>query len=568
MKIVQIQSEMERFLGSSEPEAICITGKWGVGKTFAWNKKLDAATTAGNVGLRKYAYVSLFGQNSLDDLKQALFENTVSLKDGDIAAVPTQQTFGERVRDLAKNPRKLRALVDGIPYLRDYGSFLSRSFFLAVRNQLVCLDDLERAGSGLEVKDVLGLVSFLKEQRKCKVALLLNDEQLEGAAAADFRSQIEKVFDVKLRFDPTPQEAADVGIAKTSSFHVQLAEMTTKLGIVNIRVLRKIERLVHRLSELLVTHDSRVLESVIPSLALFGWCVYQPNEAPSLEYVKTYNRFSQLFQEKQGTKASPDEEKWRLTLMGLNYTNTDDFDLLLLESVERGYFDQEAVRTAAQAMTTRLQQADKGAAIRAAWDRYHGSFENDAEEMIREFVAAFKQDCKVIDPHSASSLLGLLRRLGNGALADELATLYMEQRGDEVPQFYDISLSHRGELTDEKLKAAFLAKTATFRDERDPSEVLKQLAHSSGWNPQDIALLSGLTADDLYRMFKRLKGDDIRLVITQALKFGKYQGVDEVTHSIGVNAEAALKRIGEESILNRMRVGAFGITVDAPGKSA
>jgi len=66
-----------------------------------------------------------------------------------------------------------------------------------VRNQIVCIDDLERVGDGLSIKDVLGLVSFLKDQRKCKIVLLLNNEELQDRAATDFKSQLEKVIDVK-----------------------------------------------------------------------------------------------------------------------------------------------------------------------------------------------------------------------------------------------------------------------------------------------------------------------------------------------------------------------------------
>jgi hypothetical protein len=31
-----VQAEIERFLRSSEPEVLCITGDWGVGKTYTF----------------------------------------------------------------------------------------------------------------------------------------------------------------------------------------------------------------------------------------------------------------------------------------------------------------------------------------------------------------------------------------------------------------------------------------------------------------------------------------------------------------------------------------------------
>jgi hypothetical protein len=78
VSIKLLAAELARFLGSAEPEVLCITGKWGVGKTFAWNHYLREAQDKGNVRLAKYAYVSLFGRNSLDDVRTAIVESTVN----------------------------------------------------------------------------------------------------------------------------------------------------------------------------------------------------------------------------------------------------------------------------------------------------------------------------------------------------------------------------------------------------------------------------------------------------------------------------------------------------------
>jgi len=38
-----VREEVSRFLNSSEPEVLCVTGKWGVGKTFGWDHYLKEA---------------------------------------------------------------------------------------------------------------------------------------------------------------------------------------------------------------------------------------------------------------------------------------------------------------------------------------------------------------------------------------------------------------------------------------------------------------------------------------------------------------------------------------------
>ena len=50
--------------------AIAITGCWGVGKTFFWNKFRESYKLK-----NKYVYVSLFGLESLSDLKTHIYSN-------------------------------------------------------------------------------------------------------------------------------------------------------------------------------------------------------------------------------------------------------------------------------------------------------------------------------------------------------------------------------------------------------------------------------------------------------------------------------------------------------------
>ena len=78
MSIKLLAAELSRFLGSAEPEVLCITGKWGVGKTYAWNYYLKQAQESHNEKLAKYSYIALFGRNSLDDVRTAIVENTVN----------------------------------------------------------------------------------------------------------------------------------------------------------------------------------------------------------------------------------------------------------------------------------------------------------------------------------------------------------------------------------------------------------------------------------------------------------------------------------------------------------
>jgi hypothetical protein len=74
VSVALIENEIRRLLSTKDPEVVCIRGRWGVGKTFAWRHYLaDAHAQKGDIALKCYAYVSLFGMNSLDDFQVRRF---------------------------------------------------------------------------------------------------------------------------------------------------------------------------------------------------------------------------------------------------------------------------------------------------------------------------------------------------------------------------------------------------------------------------------------------------------------------------------------------------------------
>ena len=85
-----VHKEIRRFLSSTEPEVLCIRGTWGVGKTFAWRTLLEHAHRNDAIALKSYAYVSLFGIDSLEQLRYAIFENSVRVEE--IGIEPTVAT--------------------------------------------------------------------------------------------------------------------------------------------------------------------------------------------------------------------------------------------------------------------------------------------------------------------------------------------------------------------------------------------------------------------------------------------------------------------------------------------
>lgn len=240
MSTAIVRAEIERFIQSSAPEVLCISGQWGVGKTYSWQTFLKEAEKAGRVGVSRYAYVSLFGLASLGELRNAIVENTVNMA---TASVPDASSLHEIMRKGEAYARKSRPALEiaaGFFRMKDAGDALYRAAFLTVSNQLICFDDLERAGKALDMRDILGLASMLREQRQCKVVLLLNKEQTKPEEAMELQRQLEKVVDTFLVFEPTSAEAAAIAIAGTDTVAEKLRDRLVALDVTNMRVMKKL----------------------------------------------------------------------------------------------------------------------------------------------------------------------------------------------------------------------------------------------------------------------------------------------------------------------------------------
>jgi hypothetical protein len=189
-----IAREIARFLRSTDPEVLCLKGKWGVGKTFAWQRYILNAKSKGEIGLERYAFVSLYGVSSVDQLRLSIVENTIK-REQIGQEIDLQSMLTDPFSSAQGVGRKLLSKIGYVPWGKDLAALIQLSSFLTVRKQVICLDDLERKGDALKIKEVLGLASFLKEQRDCKVVLILNDGAFEPGEQGDFETFSEKTVD-------------------------------------------------------------------------------------------------------------------------------------------------------------------------------------------------------------------------------------------------------------------------------------------------------------------------------------------------------------------------------------
>ena len=248
----------------------------------AWKRYLEQARNRkGGIALKYCAYVSLFGVTSLEEFKLAIFENTVGTTG--IGVEPSLHTLRSNTMEVVKKLGKTKALplLQQLPILRNYaGGVAPLLSFMAVSETIVCVDDIERRGDKLSMRDVLGLVSNLKEQERCKIILILNDDA-EDRENDQLHTYFEKVFDKSLTFAPTAAECAQIALASNTALSKLLSESCITLGISNIRVIKRVEHCVQMVEPLLREFDAGILRQAVQSIVLLAWCVYEPSKCSS-----------------------------------------------------------------------------------------------------------------------------------------------------------------------------------------------------------------------------------------------------------------------------------------------
>lgn len=563
MSSKQVKNEIRRFLTAKENLALCLRGKWGVGKTYTWDALLSEAFEAETVTPQKYAYVSLFGLETLSDVRKSVFEHTVgaaSFKEKkDLEA--TFNSISERISQVASKWRAGVGIIRGIPIVADYGG-LAEVGFLDVRDQIVCFDDLERKSNSLYLKDVLGLISFLKEKKRCKVVLLLNSDALKGQDAEDFRVQLEKIIDINLEYDPTSAEATDTAIPNRSTLRTRLvAEYTTTLGITNLRTIFKILRICERIEELLNGYDERIISQAIHSACLFAFALYQPDSAPPLETILKHRPYSDLFGSKE--EKSPEQIQHAELLRSYGFLTADSFDQAIFNSISSGVYANGTIKQEADHLVTKLDLSDKDADFTKAWDLYHNTFDNNGEEFVKALTHSIVDNAPAINPSNLSASIKILKDLGYGDNTEDIIAAYIEKREDGQEFWVGDQLSPSFPIEDPDVKAAFARKAAEFPDNRTLEEVAASIVKLSGWNDSDLNYLDQHTAQDFYIAIKSAEADQLRLLVYGLLYFRDVNSTDPRLPSITTKAIEALEKIGKESAINRLRVGKFGVDVPA-----
>lgn len=555
MSIAILESEIARFLSSSEPGVLCIRGRWGVGKTFGWRRALQTAIDTDQLALSRYAYVSMFGVNSINELRNTIVEETKVIQSpkGWKNSLTRSTQRGEQV--IRRHARPLLNIGGAAAKITSGGDALYNLGFLSAERQLICFDDLERAGEKLPLRDMLGLASMLREQRECKIVLLFNDDAMSIKDKDELALQMEKVVDTTLKFDPTSAEAAAIVFDGDDQISAVLRDRVVRLKLVNIRVIKKIERWGRDVANILTGYRAEIRDAALATVVLAGWSILQAGEAPPPDYLITYNGY-------MPTKNVDADAEWSRRIRDYGYTHSDEMDAEIIRGMQRGFIDPDKIRSRADDQELAFSQTSKDNDFSRAWELYHQRIDIDDNVILDTMYAGALDGVQTITPGNMNAAIVFLRRFGRDSQASEVVSKYVTARSGEE-NFFDTALLFFDGERDPELVAAYDAARAARVDNRDPATVLAQIVERQGYNHEDVELIARMDADTLEQLFVNYHGPRLKDIIEWVVRFANQE--TEISKQLGENVQIALQRIADMSPMRAFRLENWGIKVNDVG---
>lgn len=463
---IQIEQALDRFVTSKRGCAIVLQGKWGRGKTHAWKvflKKHNQKVGDGEAESFNYAYVSLFGVDSISELKTSVYINSCAeppKKSGKVKGY-FQKAWSKasQVKYLASNLEKIEPK-----------KFAGTSVALQIaathytKDMLICIDDLERRGKGLRLLDVLGLISYWSQQKNCRVLVILNPNSL-GDDEAVWRDHREKVFDSEVTFDPEPAECVKLIFNDRESGCLKSHARTAlvDLKVANIRIIERTFNLVSEIEERLTQGlPVEVLRIIATSLCLLVFCHFGRGDgAPDLEFVARTAAMGY----RDEHDFTEEEKKWVEFLQAYGYYFGSEIDEVLRTQVVHGRLVKENFDHALRDLVNFVNTSEWRDAYNSAREKFRHTFVDNSQEVVDTFSKVLPKIAPFIGPGDADATMHMLRELKESGLASSFAESWVSSRdaGDLSSGLFD----GLNRLTDKKLMR--LVQAATFRNRRLPS---------------------------------------------------------------------------------------------------
>lgn len=530
------------------PSVVAISGAWGSGKTFWWTHYIPSIQS-------RNVYVSLFGVADIQELEQRLLAASFGVEDATTEARVTKglQSLGKLVKIGAEAFKDVpgAGIMSGLEgYL---GSVVRDAAYGRLERAVIAIDDLERRSSTLNLEQVLGFVSRLREVWNASVVLILNEFRLSDGDKARLNEFREKVIDCDFRFTITPSSAAEIGLKGNPWASAGATSFAEQVGLCNIRIFQRVDSVLSRLTISPESTPQAVLDRLAYSVTGIAWAYFcRGDEVPTAEQLLQSNSFD------AGVKAAEKnrtQEPYEKTLSKLRW-NTDDMDHLVYGVVASGRVPTNEVNAQLQAYLLNHDRNESSARLQKAWDMYWSTLEDNADDFA---AALYEASCKHVSFASLSELTGTVETLNKLGKSEFARTLVDQQicwwSANEISR-EKLGSRYSNVTTDIYLEEQLAKLLPDLKSQLTAREVIEFLSRKSGWNPREEAFLIGMSQSDWIAALENLELPDIGRAIGAVRDVYRHLKADKRKNVTWKQSplDEALMALGARSTIAKLRV--------------
>ncbi|NWF46932.1 hypothetical protein F3K02_16975 [Hydrogenophaga sp. D2P1] len=542
MSVADFNASLTDFLSSKEPEVLAIKGRWGTGKTYSWDAVISSYRDKKDANL-KYAYASLFGADSLWEVKLTL-----------LARLHASRRDGGWLQKIASNKKAINSTVHLIGLLSS-GETLAKAASEWSPNLLetatVCLDDFERMDEkSISHEKLLGFISELKLEHKCKVVLIYNSDAVQGTSK--FHEYREKVVDREIEYSPSYEDVVRIAGDLSGDIQNVAIECAKNLELDNVRVVRRALKVAAQFRERCTQPLGFELEKkLVSSAILFSWIEF--GDGKTLIPTEVQNNLGENLSHIWAGYHLDNKplEPWQKKLERFSFTSLDELDALVWSCIKTGFIESDRILREID----KLEQIDaKDRAIskyRAAWGLFHDSLENNEEQFVKELIEGFRSAAPYESPSSLSSVVSILKALDKNHLATEMIGVYVGCR-DARDDTFDLSTyPFRSDITDKDILDAFSAAMNSGIETKDGDIDMLAAILKSGNRLTNLHqnLLSQYSVKQIVHILKTHHGQELDLIIGGMQKYRNHRHAPK----IGELVMDALRCISAEGKYQELR---------------
>ena len=534
---VEIKNQVDYFLSCIDRKTLAINGPWGCGKTYFW-KNYCADTNL--IKEARCSYVSLFDIASLTELKSKILFSSATQSDDE---------WSRRMEYAAKG---VRAVLDKVSFFDQFvksDSIISAVEERFLKDCLVCLDDIERRSKNLDMGQLLGFVSVLREHHNCRIILILNEDQLNGEDRSILKKYRDKIIDMELLFRPSVRENTEI-VFRNHPYVDLLIEVFERFGINNIRIMQKTLWRLGRLLSILAEEYTQAREEMSRQLAIL--CCLHYSETFSIDITQVRNLHPW-----PNPKDSEDENKQITDMLKSIGWGWPEYADLLIAAVLHEVFDEIPINAVAKNLQELHQDKALRAEIEAAFNKFNANFQGTIDEIRTELQNLLNSRNKEMSWNQLGQVLSLLNDLGGKIDVAACQEQWIEDHPDDLSDPNSLGYILPG-IQGEQLKIELEQRMEQYKAKLDLVDCMSQVADKQSWGGDVSQALKAATKNDFINALKRSTEPNLLSLVRRFLSFAVSFGrSNEDWAGITERIRSALVEIAKISKLNRIRVNNF-----------